>query len=153
MLVLHLGVIDQPYTNAKYTLEKPSAATTGQVAVWLENKYHIWTHFWEIYGAPDNSPIQAAMLDSLSKTIRTLMVSRQAPRNLNPFGTATGQIEFLFKQMLDQKELDRLGYPGIPTLQALKGYSNRFKRRRGPPRPSFIDTGLMQASMKAWLEG
>lgn len=153
MLTLNLGVIDQPYSNAKYMDGvKPSAATTAQVAVWLENKYHIMEHFWMIYGAPDNAPIQKAMLDSLSKTIRTLMVSRQAPRNINPFGTAMGQVEFLFKQMLDKKELDHLAYPGIPTLQSLKGYSNRFKRRRGPPRPSFIDTGLYSASFKAWLE-
>ena len=141
MLTLNLGVIDQPYSNAKYMDGvKPSAATTAQVAVWLENKYHIMEHFWMIYGAPDNAPIQKAM------------VSRQAPRNINPFGTAMGQVEFLFKQMLDKKELDHLAYPGIPTLQSLKGYSNRFKRRRGPPRPSFIDTGLYSASFKAWVE-
>jgi len=150
---LYLGVIDQPYTNATYMPgSKKSTATTGMVAEWLENKYHIMEHFWQIYGESSKAVIPGLLLKSLTRTVNTLLISKRAPRQINPFGTATGEIEVLFKQMLDAKELDTLGYPGIPTKQALIGYSNRFKRRRGPVRPSFIDTGLYQASFKAWVD-
>ncbi|EJC5177426.1 DUF1353 domain-containing protein [Salmonella enterica] len=43
------------------------------------------------------------------------------------------------------------GTEGVPTARALEGISKRFKNRKGEPRPSFIDTGMFQASMRAWV--
>ena len=37
--------------------------------------------------------------------------------------------------------------------RALDGISRRFKNKKGPPRPSFIDTGTYQAAMRAWVSG
>ncbi len=43
--------------------------------------------------------------------------------------------------------------PCIPTLRAMMGISKRFKDKKGPPRPSFIDTGTYQATMRALVSG
>lgn len=155
MLTMHFGVIDQPYSNAKYMKGvKPSQATTGQVAKWLEDDYHIMQLFWERFGSgggADGNKIPQMLLDSMAKTIRTLAVSTKAPRDINPFAGALSGIETLFKHELDKVPSQFLKGPGIPTKRSVIGYSNRFKRRRGPPRPSFIDTGLYQTSFKAWM--
>jgi hypothetical protein len=51
------------------------------------------------------------------------------------------------------KEMDRLGYPGVPTKASLDGVSHRFKNKRGAPgRPSFSDTGLYEDSFVAWID-
>ena len=39
------------------------------------------------------------------------------------------------------------------AIRALDGISRRFKNKKGPPRPSFIDTGTYQAAMRAWVSG
>lgn len=77
-----------------------------------------------------------------------------APVSLDPFGSATSKIEDRFKQMLSTRELDSLGFPGIPTAAAQRGVNHRFKHpyKKRAARPSFIDTGTFQASAKAWVE-
>ncbi len=69
-----------------------------------------------------------------------------------PFMEGAGKIETMFKRFLSDKEMDRLGYPGVPTMASLLGISHRFKGKRGPVRPSFIDTGAYQNSFKAWVD-
>jgi hypothetical protein len=150
MTTLHLGVIDQPYDNSV-------GATTGMVAEILEDKYHVMEVFFEsrvdeVIGALERS-IQGA-IDALDMG---------APvENIDPFGGATGEIEAAFRHFLDSKEMESLGIPGVPTQAALDGVSHRFKNPRykntkggkkvkRAPRPSFIDTGLYEASMKAWF--
>ena len=63
-------------------------------------------------------------------------------------------IETRFRHFLSQKEMDSLGVPGVPTKAALAGVSHRFKHpyAKRAPRPSFIDTGLYEASFRAWVE-
>ncbi len=168
MPVLHLGVIElnyiQPPTPGKKAPKNPGKkgkfgphrthakkyenVTTGDVAEILEARYHIFEHFWENH----QGEIIADLEKSLEGTIESLLMG--APTTIDPYGEATSKIEDLFKQMLATKELETLGYPGIPTAAALRGVSHRFARAylRRPPRPSFIDTGMFQASMKAWLD-
>jgi hypothetical protein len=150
MTILHLGVIDQPYDNSV-------GATTGMVAEILEDKYHVMEVFFEsrvdeVIGALERS-IQSA-LDQLDANVPV--------ENINPFGTATVDIETAFRHFLDSQEIESLGIPGVPTQAALNGvrtsYKNptgnknkRGKRVKHGPRPSFIDTGLYNASMKAWF--
>ena len=70
----------------------------------------------------------------------------------SPFAAGESQIENRFKQFLSLREVEKLGIPGVPTKAALAGVSHRFKGKKGGRRPSFIDTGLYQASFKAWID-
>jgi hypothetical protein len=173
-MFLNLGVIDLPYvappSAPKSRGPKPHAAhakeygnsTTGDVAEILEGKYHIMEVFFEWNAAE----VTAYLEDSTEKACRSLFAG--APSTLNPFAGGTSKIEAAFKQFLAQGEIETFGIPGVPTQAALDGVSHRFKsgvnwawevgpngkRRKvhGVRRPSFIDTGLYQASFKAWVE-
>lgn len=148
---LHLGVVDVPYSEPPS--EKPReksdrSRTTGEVAEYLENKYHIMEHFYEIH----KKQIGDAIANSVAGALETMLMTSSPPA-LDINATAMGVIEKDFRNFLALKELDGLGYPGIPTRASIEGVSHRFKSRRGPPgRPSFIDTGLYQKSFKAWVD-
>lgn len=146
--VLHLGVLDVGYGQARKTV-KVAVETTGQVAEWLERKYHIFEHFWEMHG----QKIADALAQSLADSIADIAMGAPVPGN--PLQAAGQDIETMFRQFLSRQELDSLGYPGIPTLAAQKGVNHRLKHpyaKGNPPRPSFIDTGLYQASFKVWMD-
>jgi hypothetical protein len=165
MPILHLGVIDIPYVEAPAAPKKIAKAgrrprphkkhaakygnvTTGDVAGFIENRYHVMEIFWELH----QDAIAADFENSISGAIETLLMG--GPANLDVMGTATSQLEDRFKQMLSGRELDTLGYPGIPTAAAEAGVSHRHKSgftKNRTPRPSFIDTGLYQASFKSWV--
>ena len=150
MPVLHLGVIDLPYVTAPKRRQRKASAgtkTTGDVAGWLENKYHPM----EIYYETHKQDIFAAEIEkSLEGALESIMLG--APPTLDPFGSATSAIEDGFKKFLTNKEMETLGYPGVPTQAAIEGINHRLKLRRGPRRPSFVDTGLYLASSKAWVD-
>lgn len=166
MPTLHLGVLDLPYVEAPPPAKKPpkraprrprphkahakkfSNNTTGDVAEILEAKYHVMELFWELH----QDDIAEDFADSLSGAIETFIMG--GPVNFDVTGTATSRIEDRFKQMLSLRELDALGYPGIPTAAAEHGVSHRFKRARQKraARPSFVDTGLYASSFKAWVD-
>ncbi len=139
MPVLHLGVIVVPYNTA-------NGQTTGDVAEILEGKYHVMEHFYELH----KDDIAVSLEGSMANALENLLMG--APTNLAPTGEATSKIEDRFKQFLSQKELDALGYPGIPTKASLKGVNHRLKKKKGAPRPSFVDTGLYESSFKAWVD-
>ncbi len=165
MPVLHLGVIDIPYVEPAPAPKKVAKAgrrprphkahsakyghvTTGDVASFLENRYHVMELFWELH----QDAIADDFANSISGSIETFLMG--GPANLDVMGSATSQLEDRFKQMLSMRELDSLGYPGIPTEAAKAGVSHRHKSgftKNRTPRPSFIDTGLFQASFKAWV--
>lgn len=150
MTTLHLGVLDIPYAQAPKgkRSRRPGTETTGDVAEWLENKYHVMEIFFE-------QKAESLIVPELEKSITGAIVNlfAGAPPTADPFGGATAKIEDAFKQFLSTKEMEKLGYPGVPTQAALMGVSHRFAHpyKRRPPRPSFIDTGLYQASIKAWF--
>jgi hypothetical protein len=159
---IHLGVADVPYVDVSEAPKKvaqakrgksnkpvapPAAAgtqSTGDVAEILEGKYGIMGAFAEKH----EDDIAKALENSLAGTLENLMMG--APPANNPFGTAEMAIEDSFKAALDSREFD--GITGVPTQAALKGINHRLKSGKGSPRPSFIDTGLYQASFKAWVE-
>lgn len=155
MPTLHLGVVDLPYQNDPEPTNRPRkkktaggpAVTTGDVAEWLERKYHVMEHFAELHM---EDVVALALENSLQGALESVLMG--APTHLDPFGGATSAIEDAFKRFLSQKELDQLGYPGIPTRASIEGISRRFKSRRNPGRPSFVDTGLMATSFRAWVE-
>lgn len=162
-MILHLGVIDLPYVEApapgqrsgkrrpgpnKRYAKRYSNKTTGDVAELLEAKYHVMEHFYQLH----EDDVVKAIGESLQGAVESLLMG--GPPTLDAFGGATSKIEDLFKQMLSRRELDAIGYPGVPTAAAEAGVSHRFKRAyvKRDARPSFIDTSLYQSSFKAWID-
>ena len=153
MPVLYLGVADVPYNEPPSPVKrvrkpKVTAATetTGDVAERLEDKYHIMRVFYEQH----KIDVALALESSLAGALENLLMG--APSTVSPLGDGASKIQTAFKKFLSEKEMDRLGYPGIPTKASLMGTSHRFKGKHGPPRPSFIDTSLYQSSFKAWID-
>ena len=173
MLTLHLGVIDQPYGKAgvlpplkRASKRKPSARmlqraiarthafkvasiTTAEVATILEAKYHLFTVFYEL----NQGRIADMFADAAAGALENVLLG--APSSLSLTADAEQEIEKRFKQAISAREYDKI-IPGVPTQAALKGVNHRLKRpyaKDNPERPSFRDTGLLQASFKAWTTG
>jgi len=161
-MVLHLGVIDMPYTsydggkkaaNPKRRGKKPlkpakgksRTVTTAQVAGWLEDRYHVMEVFYESDGG-----VMDLLRESVEDAMENLLMG--APVGGNPFLEATSEIQSRFKKFISDQTMERMGIPGVPTQAALLGRSSRLKKGRGPRRPSFRDTGLYQSSFMAWVE-
>ena len=148
---IQLGVVEQKYTTG--------TASTSEVANFLETKYGILGAMVQ-KKAPD---IQRALEGSFVKGFEE--VAAGLPQR-NVYAGGLSQIQAMMKQWLSTQEVERVGLPGVPTKAALDGVSHRFKSglkgvtmaqkrkgvRKGQRRPSFIDTGLMQASYRAWID-
>lgn len=158
MTVLHLGVTDIPYAAAQRAARRragqkpstPSRATTGDVAEILERRYGIMAAFFEMYGEKIADALAGVVLDKFE----ALALGMRTPGSNAPLFEEgdLGEVEQLFRSMLDKEELN--GRPGVPTQAALNGVSHRMLHpyeKRGP-RASFIDTGLYQSSMRAWMD-
>jgi hypothetical protein len=135
-LKLHLGVVDVP---------EPEGNTSYGVAMILEEKYSLFSKFAE----SQINDIAKNLTEGILGSLETLMQGN-VPKD--PFASATSQIDQDFRHFLDIEEMARLGVPGVPTKAALMGKSIRFKTKRGPRRPSFIDSGVLQTSLKSWVE-
>jgi hypothetical protein len=155
MPVLHLGVDDIPYVDKPKPGQNkatPSTVTTGDVAGWLEDEYHIM----EIFAQEHEADIAADLEGSIAGALESLLMG--APPALDPFGAATSAIEDRMKSFLTNGEMDHLGYPGVPTQAAKDRAAGKARSARKVHKSksnkavSFIDSGLYQASMKAWVD-
>jgi hypothetical protein len=169
LTILHLGVIDVLYNDndidqpielvkniKKRKFKKPikqkeqkknTVVSTGFVAEILENKYHIMENFINLQMKDFTQELENALVGSFETMVRTGIAAEE------PFQTACSKLEHSFKLFLSLKKLDALGIDGVPTKAAKDGISKRFKKGQGPKnRPSFIDTGLYEASFKAWID-
>jgi hypothetical protein len=152
-ITLHLGVVDVPYVQRPTSRRRRTRAgtvTTGDVAGWLENRYHILENFVELH----TDDVAKDLEGSLAGALESLLMG--APVSINAFGGAESKIEERMKQFLALGEMEKIGYPGVPTQAALdrragRKRSARFKRKRPGTGVSFIDSGLMQSSYKAWM--
>ena len=158
-MILHLGVIDQNYSydqqvGRRKTRRVTKSVSTGDVAEFLENKYHLFEVFYEIHQAD----IAADLEEGLAGTLESLLMG--ASPDLSAFGSAESNIDERFRKFLDAGEMEALGYPGVPTEASgrgkrVGGINHRLRHpyaRSNPARPSFIDTGLLQASFKSWVD-
>lgn len=154
---LHLGVIEMPYAAAETAAQrrarikrgekKPAGTvTTGDVATILEEHYGVMGHFFDAH----KEDVVEALTEGVRGAIESIVAG--APPTLDPFGDATQKIQTSFHDFITRHEVERLGVEGVPTAAALAGKSSRFKKRRGPPRPSFVDTGLYLNSFRAWVD-
>jgi len=172
MPTLHLGVMDIPYApiqtqrqtpkprkaNARPVATakrgSPSNMTTGQVANILEAKYHIMEIYAHLHEAFITDEISTSLVGHLENMLKYQLLGDQFSGD--PYMRAMSEIQADFKKFLSLREMDGLGYRGIPTKASLMGVSHRFKdamnRHSGRgSRPSFIDTGQYQASFNAWV--
>lgn len=156
---LHLGVVDLPYAYEQAVGKGKKRAvalsvTTGEVAGYLENKYHPMEVFFEIHG----EEIAKDLEEGLAGTLESLLMG--APPSLSAFGSAESAIDKRFRDFLTNKEMERLGYPGVPTEASgsgkrVGGINHRLKNpyaRSNPARPSFVDTALYENSFKSWVD-
>ncbi len=147
-LTLTFGCVDIPYATPPSATGKATKAvttTTGEVAGWLENKYHVMEHYYEAR----EKQITEALADSMAGALETLLAGGPADAPA-PFAEAESFIQNDFQQFMALDTLATLGYPGVPTKAALEGVNTRLKKRKGAPRPSLIDTGLYVNSFKCW---
>jgi hypothetical protein len=165
---LHLGVIDMPYSNPnkgykKHKSHKRNEAlkseeqkieTTGSVAEDLEVRYHIMAIFF----AWKQNKIADSMAETMAHALESVLMGgpvQEKPSSL--LGSTESMIDTEFKQFLSSQEaevvLTSFGIDGVPTKAALDGINHRFKNPiTGIRRPSFIDTGLYQATFKSWFD-
>lgn len=168
-MILSFGVIDVPYADSSYrpVTRKQSATqrvgaarrgnaaapatssqhmTTGDVAEILEAKYHIMETFYELH----EDEIDDLLANSIGDAIETLWTTNGESQGNDPTLQGTGDIESKFKDFLSMRGMDATATPGVPTMAAMKGVNHRMLHpyaKRGS-RPSFIDTGLYQSSIK-----
>lgn len=174
MTTLNLGVVDIPYgktpaaprrikirrtvyKNARgaefvrteeFSSPASGAETTGDVAEWLEARYHVMEVFYTFHEKEIGEAITNTMLGELENA------ALGAPAGNNAMAEATSQIETLFKKFISNQEMDGT-QPGVPTEAARKGINHRLAHpyaKGNPSRPSFRDTGLYEQSMKAWVD-
>lgn len=151
-MILNLGVNDIPYSFApsrgKSKTGRSQVSTTGDVAEILEARYSVMQTFVALH----KDEIVEALHDSLAGAFETVMMG--GGRNFDPNAAGTSEIEDMFRQFLDRKEMDGK-VAGVPTAASLAGVNPRLKHpyaKKNAPRPSFIASGLYQSSMKCWIE-
>ena len=141
---LILGVVDVGYVDAE-----GDSTTTGDVAGILEAKYHPMRSFVELH----ENDIGQALANAMTGNIESLGMGAPPSRiNLNG---AMAKIEEEFRDFLDKDEMGQLLPPSQQSQAALNGVSHRKKNPNSQDndgRPHFIDTGLYQASFRAWIE-
>lgn len=144
---LHIGVIDLPYSSLALPGVGKGGETTGDVAEILEAKYSVLEGLYNLHA----QEVADTLTEGLRGTLESLLMG--APPTQNPYGSAESQVEHILKAGLSARELDG-SIPGVPTAAAEAGVNHRMKRPyvRRASRPSFIDTGLYQSSLKTWVD-
>lgn len=160
MAILNLGVIDLAYVGGD-----AKATTTGDVAEFLEEDYHVMEVFFEA----KKDKIIGAINDRLSHQIEALSQGAPLPATGDLF---LPEVDSLFRDFVTSGEIESITGK---TEAARLGISHRFKDAhnrmvsaqdiasgkatasslepvvgRGP-RQSFVDTGLYVYSFKSWL--
>lgn len=162
MIELVLGVVDLPYSDPsppkrvarprkgrKTRGRKSKVQTTGDVATILEAKYGVMAGFYELHG----QEIVEDLTEAMAEAIESLVSG--APVAQTPLAGLGDKVQERFKDFLDREELAGV-VAGVPTQAAVKGVSHRRRHpyaKGNPRRPSFVDTGLYESSMVAWVEG
>lgn len=166
-MIIHFGVIDVPYSGPadtprrsvtrrrpdgsteSYTAPAAGAETTGDVATWLEDEYHVM----EVFLEERRPKIEDAMAESIRGAFESLLLG--GPIDATPFAQGESEVGALFRAFLSERGMDAVGVPGVPTKAAMKGVNHRLKHpyaKSNRERPSFIDTGLYQASFRVWVD-
>jgi hypothetical protein len=138
MTTVHLGVVDVGYS------EEGQSVTTGQVAQILEDNYGVMRTFVELH--------QQDIGDELVAQMDAILKSASQGGTLHVGDIHFPEINAMFRDYLDRAEWEKTSFQ--PTMAAVLGNSKRKKMpysMKNKPRPSFIDTGLYQASFRTWV--
>lgn len=156
MTTITFGVNDIPYSHSDNTgtVKKgktkgaPRTSTTGEVAEILEEKYHIMETFWNLHDGEIIEDYSEAIVGAFEGLLQG------SPVSPNALASGNAEVEARFRKFLSEREMDALGIPGVPTKASLQGVSHRFKgkKNKSGPRPSFIDTGLLESSFVSEVE-
>ncbi len=134
---LHLGVVDIPYAK--------DGTSTGDVAEFLEKKFHIMDKFYNM----NEDFIAKEIENSLAGELESIMMGK--PEGGDPFASAMNKTEQRFKEYITAEE------HGIVTKARMGGtetVGSRFKRQYRKARgrkTTFVDTGNYRKSFKAWV--
>lgn len=165
-LVLHLGVLDVPYSNLEQTEKVPQAKkgkankpvkkksnaatkTTGEVAEILEEKYGVLDTF-AFARLPD---IAKELENSIAGELETMMMGGSPSGK--PFKGAESAITTMMKKFISGQAIEHMGVEGVPTQAALHGVNHRLKHpyaKANERRPSFMDTTLYWQNLIAWFD-
>ena len=150
---LHLGVIDVP--------EPYGEKTTYEVGKLLEEKYTLFSAF------VDNKTENIAnhLAEGLEQAIAQMALGVPFQNSIN---AGASMIEEDLKKWIYLQEVEKAGIAGVPTQSALDGTNYRMKgisakqyvkgkrgtviKTKNARRPSFIYSGVLEASLKAWIE-
>ncbi|WP_455387437.1 hypothetical protein [Petrachloros mirabilis] len=141
MPTLHLGVMDVAYSDP----EVKGSVSTGEVAEFLENKYHVMEVFFELYQKKIAEQLSEAMAERIESMV-------QGNTNLDMKNFDVGTIERMFRQYLSADEWQKISGQQIKAARLGISHRKKQKKREGP-RPAFIDTGLYQQTFKSWVSG
>lgn len=143
---LKLGVIEVP---------EPNGNTSYGVGKILEEKYTLFSSYVEMH----QKDIERELCEALVGAFETFQATGNIARQ--PFDAAGQELSLGLKKFIYEEELAGK-VAGVPTLAALEGVTTRkvsrgkktkFKRTKtGIRRPSFIDSGVFEASTKVWIE-
>lgn len=149
---LLLGVVDVAYSDGE------GAKTTGEVAGYLEDQFHVMRTFLEIYEDQIGEFLADAMageIESLAQGKPVVIFGRDIDTQLGDrviSGTSVnGKIEEAFRNYLDSREWKQTS--GQTVDAAEQGVSQRKKSPNSSSnkaRAEFFDTGLYSASFRAW---
>jgi hypothetical protein len=165
-LVLHLGVLDVPYSIYEQAEKTPKAKkgkankpikpksnaatkTIGDVAEILEEKYGVLDTF-AFARLPD---IAHELEESIAGELENLLMG--APPSGNPFNGAESAITTMMKKFISSQAIEHMGVDGVPTQAALSGVNHRLKHpyaKANERRPSFMDTTLYWQHLIAWID-
>jgi hypothetical protein len=145
-LKLKLGVIDVP---------EPNGNTSYGVGTILEKKYTLFSSYVEMH----HKDIEHQLCEAIVGAFETFQATGHVAKK--PFDAAGQELTLGLKQFIYKEELAGK-VAGVPTQAALEGVTTRkvgrgkrakFKRTKtGVRRPSFIDSGIFEASTKVWIE-
>jgi hypothetical protein len=154
MVTLCLGVVDVAYT------EDGESTTTGEVAGYLEDEYHVMRTFLELH----EDEIGEFLADAMAGEIESLAqgkpviplaahdVTTQLGDRVIEGQSVNGRIEEAFRDYLDAREWKQVS--GQTVDAAEQGVNHRKKHpysSKNKARAEFQDTGLYSASFRAWL--
>jgi len=132
-----------------FETSEPNGTGTFEVASILEDRYKLFSSFAEY--EMDN------IAKYLEESVLGALEAAKVGVSIDPFASATQKIEADYKDFLDSRTAEEFAsspsakYP-VPTKAALAGKSSRFKGGKGSRRPSFVDSGIQEASFRAWVE-
>lgn len=155
MVKVYLGVVDAAYSDAE------GGKTTGEVAGYLEDEYHVMRTFLELY----EDQIGQLLADAMAGQIETLAQAVALGNPIPIFGkdietklgdrvisgvSVNGEVESLFRNYLDTREWKSVS--GQTVDAAEQGVSHRKKQpnKKRAARSEFFDTGLYSASFRCW---